>query len=299
VSQRKVLATIGTGAMHDVLTESLNTFRQFASVHSYDVMIGTDDRAGGRATAWAKVPLIRELLDAYEYVLWIDSDAIVLDWSVDPVDLLRETDYQALVSVPLRDLEIPCTGVWLLRSTSKSKAFLDAVWATEGDEHWEHPWEQAPVTRLLGYSVETHKFVGPTEWTVGTLWLDDEWDTLPIATPARQLTPCRIRHYAGVSNEVRRRRMRADQHGIAADRSAGVRSLAHRTLAIFGDASWAVLGDVGNYTDEPDLQGRLRSRYRRLKASARVMRNPFRRRPRSHRQVHHDQSRDVREMDMD
>ena len=187
--------------MQPVLDQSLHTFRRFAERHGYDVVVGGEESIADRAPAWSKVLLLRNLLETYDYVLWVDADAIILDDSVDPVSLLGEEDYQALVRYRWNDEECACTGVWLLRDVEKAKAFLDAVW-NSGDGYLRlHPWEQAAAMRLLGYSVDPDRFVAPTEWTKGCLWLANEWDTIPAFTPDRRLVQCRIRHYAARRTE--------------------------------------------------------------------------------------------------
>ena len=193
---RKAVATIGTGAMQPVLNESLHTFRRFGERHGYDVVVGGEEAITDRAPAWCKVLLLQRLLDSYDYVLWIDADAIVLDESVDPASLLGEHHYQALVRYRWNDEEVACTGVWLLRRGQKAVAFLDAVWNGGAGYLQLHPWEQAAAMRLLGYSVDPDRFIAPTEWSEGTLWLDNEWDSIPAFTEQRRLVTCKIRHYA-------------------------------------------------------------------------------------------------------
>jgi hypothetical protein len=231
---RKALATIGTGAMRPVLDESLHTFRRFGERHGYDVIVGGEEAIEDRAPAWSKVVLLRRLLESYDYVLWIDADAIILDDSVDPASLLEEGHYQALVKYRWNEEECACTGVWLLRNVEKAVSFLDAVW-NSGDGYLRiHPWEQAAAMRLLGYSVDPDRFVAATEWTNGTLWLADEWDTIPAFTLKRRLVQCKIRHYARESNVVRRQQMRTDRHAMSA---VSARSSAARTWHHL--ASWA------------------------------------------------------------
>jgi hypothetical protein len=43
-------------------------------------------------------------------------------------------------------------GVWALRAGQPAQDFLAAVW--EQDEFINHPWEQAAVRRLTGWSNE-------------------------------------------------------------------------------------------------------------------------------------------------
>jgi galactosyl transferase GMA12/MNN10 family len=236
---RKALATIGTGAMRPVLDQSLHTFRRFGERHGYDVVVGGEEMIADRAPAWSKVVLLRRLIERYDYVLWIDADAIILDDSDDPASLLAERHYQALVRYRYGDEECACTGVWLLRKVDKAIAFLDAVWDS-GDGYLRlHPWEQAAAMRLLGYSVDPDRFVAATEWTEGTLWLGNEWDTIPAFTVKRRLTQCKIRHYARETNGVRRRQMRTDRHVLdsVSARSPAARTW-HRAAALAGLTRW-------------------------------------------------------------
>ena len=225
--------------MQPVLDQSLHTFRQFAERHGYDVVVGGDEAIADRAPAWSKIVLLRRLLESYDYVLWIDADAIILDDSVDPVDLFGEQDYQALVRYRWNQEEGACTGVWILRNLQKAAAFLDAVW-DGGDGYLQlHPWEQAAAMRLLGYSVDPDRFVAPTEWSDGTLWLPSEWDTIPAFTAGRRLERCRVRHYARESNRVRRRQMRTDRHAIAAaSASSSTTRTWHQLASAAGSVRW-------------------------------------------------------------
>lgn len=243
---RKALATIGSGAMERVLDEAMPTFAEFAERHSYDVVaFRSDEHAKGRPPSWGKVRLLRGLLERYDVVLWLDADTIVLDSSVDPADLLGPDDYQALVLLEQQGRVFPTCGVWLLRSTPKAKAFLDAVWAMEEhtDHHW---WEQAAVVQLLGYLIPPDNGSAPTEWSRGTVLLDETWNCMPLVS--RTLDPCRIRHYAGEKNAVRRRQMRTDRHALAAARSSGWLLRWHAIATAAGRLRWRVWdGPLGTY----------------------------------------------------
>lgn len=203
----KVLATIGSGPMAPVLEVAAVTFQRYAARHGYDLVIGGGGSAG-RPPAWGKILLIRKLLEAYDEVLWIDSDAIVLDDSVDLAAVVPADSYQAMARPPLArgaQQRILNSGVWLLRG-ERAKDLLDAVW--ERDEWTMHPWwEQRAVVELLGFD-EDGSDIGATEWRDGTTWLDDEWNTFERDTGLNGA--CRIRHYTFRPNSYRLARMRID-----------------------------------------------------------------------------------------
>ena len=242
----KVLATIGFGPMEPVLDQAFPTFVDFAERHGYDVVRrSTNEDALGRPPSWGKVRLMRRLLDTYDIVLWVDADAIILDGSSDPADLLGPDDYQGLVLLHQLGQEFPTCGVWLLRSTDKAKAFLDAIWEKDEFTH-DRYWEQAAALDLLGYSIHPAHRIRASAWMDGTRLLDEEWNRMPLIT--RSLEPCRIRHYAGERNPVRRRQMRADRHELAARRARGCSRLWHAAAAARGRARWRIWdGPAGTF----------------------------------------------------
>jgi hypothetical protein len=191
--------------METVLSLSRRSFRPFAHAHGYDFVEGVGD-ADGRPPAWGKVLLLRRLLESYEEVLWLDSDTIVLDPSVDLAEAVPSDAWQAIARNESRFGVVPNSGVWFLRSCGKSKAFLDAVWAS--DAFINHRiWENKAVCELLGYTTDPYQKVRESEWDDGTAWLGEEWNQVYGISGLAQ---ARIRHYAGCSNAFRVARMRAD-----------------------------------------------------------------------------------------
>lgn len=243
---RKALATIGCGPMERVLEQALPTFVEFADRHGYDLVSrSTGEDSLGRPPSWGKVRLIRRLLDVYDVVLWVDADAIILDSSGDPADLLGPGDYQALVLLHQLGQQFPTCGVWLLRSTAKAKKFLDAIWEKDEFLH-DRYWEQAAALDLLGYSIRPANLIEPTEWMDGTLFLDEEWNCMPLIT--RSLSPCRIRHYAGETNAVRRRQMKTDRHGLAVRKTHGWQRRWHAWAWAVGVMRWRLwFGPKGTF----------------------------------------------------
>lgn len=228
---RKALATFGSGPMRRVLRATLPTFRELARRHGYELVVGDGD-AAGRKPQWAKILLLQRLVERFELVLWLDADAIVLDATEDPADVLPARAFQGLVRhISTRTgRELPNTGVWLLRGGSRSAAFLAQVW--DAHAHITHPiWQDnAAVLLLLGYSVQPPGWrVRESVWMEGTFWLPEEWNRVTWQGPR---TPVRIRHYAGVPDFQRWLALRGDLHDSIALRSSGPRRLTHRASGI-------------------------------------------------------------------
>ncbi|MDA8343115.1 MAG: hypothetical protein M0007_12940 [Actinomycetota bacterium] len=199
---RKVICSIGTGPHAELLARSATTFRDYAERHGYDLCIHDQAEPSGRPPAWAKVLLIRQQLDRYDLVLWIDADAAVTDPSVDIADLLGRRDLMALVAhtTPEGDDPIPNCGVWLLRSHRATRRFLDRVW--DSTAYVEHRWwENAAVLDLLGYELEPRvRLVDPSPMFRHTRLLDTEWNSIPGDAAPRP----RIVHFPGLPLDERR-----------------------------------------------------------------------------------------------
>jgi glycosyl transferase family (putative galactosyltransferase) len=206
----RAIVTLGAGRQARFLAYSGETFRRYALKHGYEYVQGSGAMAEDRPVAWAKIPLLLHLLEAFELVVWIDADAVILDDSVDIASELAPDAWQAMVAHHWGDEVSPNTGVWVLRRGSRSSEFLRAVW--QSVEFVDAVfWENAAVMHLLGFTYRTpRRLINPaSEWLDGTQWLSEEWNRLTAHSP--RLQPARIRHWAGEQPyPLRERQLRAD-----------------------------------------------------------------------------------------
>lgn len=201
---RKALVSFGTGPAARTLAIALPTFRDYAERHGYDLCTTEVGDTQGRPMSWGKVPLLRRLLCSYDFVLWIDADAIIVDNSLDIETLIPPDNFQAFVVLDIAGNggPSPCCGVWALRASERTQRFLAQVWDQE-DLTGHKWWEQAAVMRLLGWRIDCP--VGKertSEWDDGTFVLPGEWNVIPKFAGHRY-TPARIRHY-GADTTLRR-----------------------------------------------------------------------------------------------
>jgi hypothetical protein len=145
----------------------------------------------GRPPAWAKIPVIHRLFDeGFDYVLWVDTDAVVVRPEADiRTEIVPDRDLylvkHRLTGDPMPGvtviLDVPNTGVMLLRNSPWTIDFLGRVWAKK--EYAAHRWwENAAVIDILGY----HRLLDgaavntPVEEELAHVqWLDCNWNTLP------------------------------------------------------------------------------------------------------------------------
>lgn len=216
----KVLLSGAGDRMRPLLALALPAFERFAATHGYRLEVaelddGDGSRAGRRRARWAKIGLLRGAIEDGHTALWVDADAMVCRFDRDIAADLGVASFQGLVLERFPTRVNPNTGVWLLRPGQRSAAFLDAV---EEIGPLAHSWtDQAAVCTALGWSLGDYhghgaRAAAPSSFVAGTAWLPSCWNALSASVDGRP----RIRHYAGVPLEERRRRMAERLSGLRA-----------------------------------------------------------------------------------
>jgi hypothetical protein len=175
------------------------SLRAFGRRFDYDVVIHTESADQSRPPAWSKVKILLDALTTHQEVIWIDSDALVVDLTRDlRKDISRKTDF-AWVVHHFDGQDQPNSGLVFVRNTPRVIALLNA--ANEQEDLIDHPWwEQAAFIRLLGYSsaiVDEGSTREPMD--VNVQRLDPSWNSIR----QHRGTPVRVRHFAGDAPEVR------------------------------------------------------------------------------------------------
>jgi hypothetical protein len=201
----KALCSIGFGPYEPLLDMSSPTFVAYAERHDYDLVLRTRVPDDDRPIPWAKVPLLLELLESYELVVWIDADAIIVDGTCDLADEVRTDRWMYLSRMRTPEGLVPNTGVWMFTQGPESKNFLEAVYARAAFLHHKW-WENAAVIDLLGYQFDPVRPGAENDFTAGVSYLDRTWNSIG-ADPAPNP---RIKHYCGLPVEVRRAALAAD-----------------------------------------------------------------------------------------
>jgi hypothetical protein len=171
----KALASYGTGACEAYREFTLPPMRRYAERHGYAACF--DSLPTLDPPSWGKVPLIRQLLDDHEAVLWLDADVLIFDPSDDLAADVPAWAVQAMVrhTVNVRHAHgvvpvdvhgqamVPNTGIWYV--TRYAAPLLDAMlslYPQHRDSVW---WEQSAMVELL-----------PNGWAGVTHWLDPSWN---------------------------------------------------------------------------------------------------------------------------
>lgn len=206
---RGVICSMATGPHVHLLSIAAPTLVAFGERHGWDVVLSTEeDLCGSRPPPWGKIPLIRQLLDEYELVWWIDADAIIVDASTDiRPELAPDKDLfliEHLFQWPHQ--HAANTGVMVWRNTEWSRALLDDTWAND-KYTYHYAWENVALMELLGYSIWPFFHPSPTKRMEKVGLLGVEWNSVwPDPSPAP-----RINHHGGnIAHAERRNLMLGD-----------------------------------------------------------------------------------------
>ena len=214
---RAVICCLATGRHRELMAESAPSMVAYARRHDWSVVLTSEPLNGERPPSWGKLQLIRELMSTYEYVFWVDADAIIVDLDRD---LLAEID-TAVSDIWFarhpQDRDPGATelnaGVFAVHSTDWSRRLLTEVWNAEQfiDHNW---WENAALLDLLGYSLDPpFAKVRESHWESRVGVLDLAWNSVPgyceSSTPA-------VNHHARSDHDNFQRRL----DDMAADRRA-------------------------------------------------------------------------------
>jgi hypothetical protein len=198
---RRAICTFGIGPHVDLLAITVPPLRSYAVRHGYDLVVRTEVSGLTRPPSWAKVVLLRELLDTYDVVVWIDADAIVVDPTGDIAPGVPRRP-MSLVSHVIDGVPVPNCGVMVLRRGPDALSLLGRMWRRVEliDHRW---WENAALIAELGGDTERGLVDRRSRFTAARRLgrLDHRWNSIP-SCPASHPA---IVHLAGVSHEERLR----------------------------------------------------------------------------------------------
>jgi hypothetical protein len=178
------------------------TLQIYGAQHKLDVVL-SNNIVSGRPAPWHKILVMRQLFAShYDYVFWIDADAIFIDYQRNIADEIEADKELYLVKHNIDSKEIPNTGVILIKNSEWSHKLLSQIW--EKQEYINHKWwENAALIDILGYhdllNENSHKKLN-LDLLKRIKWLGLEWNSLPKICESEHSL---IRHYAGRSFEDR------------------------------------------------------------------------------------------------
>lgn len=187
--------TLAVGKYLQLLDMSRITFIDYAKKWDYDFVEVKESWDESRPYAWTKLLAIRDLLDKYDFVFYVDSDALILRDDID-VATISHTDFAWPVG-PVNGKICPSAGIMAIRSSESSKMLFDLAYR-QTDLIYNGWWEQAALMRILQYEDPRDHEKHWSEFNLGKLQigiteLDSSWNS----TIQEFVSDPIIRHFAG------------------------------------------------------------------------------------------------------
>lgn len=158
--------------------------RQYANRHGYTFVSRSEEYTYqkaqiGRKVVWGKIDVLQKVLPHFEWVLWMDVDALIVDRNLDLAELINRIGTMVdagkwrttslIVSRPVGD-EMLNAGVFLIRNTPWALTLLETVQANHGS--WaRNGWEQKALALAIAQPefARNTVYLSPNDRLFGTL----------------------------------------------------------------------------------------------------------------------------------
>eukprot|EP00892_Ulva_mutabilis_P001951 jgi/Ulvmu1/11757/UM008_0171.1 len=120
---------IEEGTEVDILQVVWRNRKEYADRHGYTLVNGTDLVGDDRPPAWYKIKVVESVLNDFDWVFYLDSDAWITNPEI-PLETLLPAQGGADFVVT-EDAAGTNAGAWIVRSSDWSRAFLKEWWGLE------------------------------------------------------------------------------------------------------------------------------------------------------------------------
>ncbi|MEK6891390.1 MAG: hypothetical protein AABX03_04610 [Nanoarchaeota archaeon] len=127
----------------------LKSAQKYAEKYGFKIELLNSVKSN-RPVAWNKILIVKELLEKYDFVFWIDSDALFVRFDKNILKEIENGKDFYLVKHHIRGRLVPNSGSFIIRKSEWSKKFLDDVW-NKKEYIYHNYWENAAIVDILGY----------------------------------------------------------------------------------------------------------------------------------------------------
>jgi hypothetical protein len=113
---------------------------RYTELQKYDYIHDESVYDKERHPSWSKIKLLRKYLPSYDYLMWIDADAMFTNHTKRIEELLPFMSDKECMLICEDDSGINC-GVFLIKNTDAALKLLDDIWACN-EHHNGDLWEQ-------------------------------------------------------------------------------------------------------------------------------------------------------------
>ena len=113
----------------DVMKQVIHNRHAYATLHGYEVINANNLIDPSRPVAWSKILAIQHHLPKYDYVVYVDMDAVIMQPGISLESLIYATEETAKADIVMQsDWNGPNTGIWLAKNTVWTDTFLQLAW---------------------------------------------------------------------------------------------------------------------------------------------------------------------------
>jgi hypothetical protein len=143
---------------------------EYALSHNYVFNMFIHPPAPWSETVWGKITYLKKRLAEFDWVMWIDADAMITNHRVRIEDLIEKAGEgkDLIISSDLNGLN---AGVFLLRNCEWSQLFLQFV-ESRKDEYLSHRYpEQEAMDAVIKDGETRHHVAYLPQWLLNQFWL--------------------------------------------------------------------------------------------------------------------------------
>jgi hypothetical protein len=155
-----VVALYGGDWPPALMSRVMKNKETYCQKHGYHFVNGNKYVDNSRPPAWSKLIAVKEVLRNYDYLMYIDMDAIIMDMS-RPIEyfIAAGSDKDVIMT---EDWGGPNTGVFICRNSSWTSSFFTEAWnqkqlvqpTTPDGKRYPFEYEQ----RAIHYLLDTEKW---------------------------------------------------------------------------------------------------------------------------------------------
>ena len=97
--------------------------KDYCKLHGYDFVYYDRNLCPDKHPVWAKIPAVLNIIDKYDYVFWVDADAVIANKDFKVETLFGEKDIY--VSVDIKGINF---GIFAVKNSETSKKFLKKIY---------------------------------------------------------------------------------------------------------------------------------------------------------------------------
>ncbi len=130
--------------------------KKYCEKYNIDIIVSHTNKYFRRHSAWARLPLILENIEHYDYLIWIDADALLYNDATNIIDIIKENiDYNFIFSNDIGNNNIN-TGIFIVKKSQYSIDFLHK-WAYDNDLYVNNPypgwWDQGVLIDMFNQNI--------------------------------------------------------------------------------------------------------------------------------------------------